>query len=341
MLMSGPDASLTPRGGSLGRGLVAVLAVGAVLAIAACGGGGSSGSSSSSSSNQGKPVTLNVGVLPIADVAPLYLGMQNGFFKAEKLTIKPVVAQGGAAVVPAVMSGDNQIGFSNVTSIMLAKEQNLPLKPIAAGVQAAASKAEAWDALLSPKGGVTSIKQLAGKKVSVNTLKNLPEVAVRNSLEQAGVDPSTVHFVEIDFPDVPAALGAKRVDAAFAVEPFVGASLAAGAHNLAAPFEGVAPNLTIAEYFTTQKYAQQNADVVARFKRAINKSLEYASQHPAAVRKIIPTYTKTPASVAKKMALPKWSTTVDEAAMKQLVTLSKKYGVLKGNVDVNAFVNFG
>ena len=36
---------------------------------------------------------------------------------------------------------------------------------------------------------------------------------------------------------------------------------------LAAPFEQLAPDLTIAEYFTTEKYAQENADVVERFKR--------------------------------------------------------------------------
>ena len=101
-------------------------------------------------------------------------------------------------------------------------------------------------------------------------------------------------FVEIPFPDVPAALESKRVDAAFAVEPFVGASVAAGAKVLAAPFEEVAPDLTIAQYFTTEQYAQENADVVERFKRAMNKSLEYASQNPDEVRRIITSYTKTP-----------------------------------------------
>jgi NitT/TauT family transport system substrate-binding protein len=228
-----------------------------------------------------------------------------------------------------------------VTSIMLAKSQNLPLKPIAAGVNAGASEDKAWDGLMAPKGGVTDLKQLAGKKVSVNTLKNLPEVAVRNSLEQAGVDPTKVQFVEIPFPDVPAALDSKRVDAAFAVEPFVGATLAAGAKRLATPFVQIAPNLTIAEYFTTEKYAQENADVVARFKRAMNKSLEFAQQNPDEVRRIITTYTKTPKEAAAKMMLPQWSTTVDSAAMQKMVDLSVKYGVLKGDVDIDPFVNFG
>src|SRR3954471_22736523 len=329
----------SPAHGRTLRGLVALLALGAALAVVAC--GGDDNNSGGGNADTGKPVTLKVGVLPIADLAPLYLGIDKGFFSQEKLTIKPAVAEGGAAVVPAVMSGDNQIGFSNVTSLMLAQEQNLPLKPIASGVNAAGSEQDAWDALLAPKGGATDIKQLAGKKVSVNTLKNLPEVAVRNSLEQAGVDPAKVKFVEIPFPDVPAALDSKRVDAAFAVEPFVGASAGAGAKKLAAPFEQVAPNLTIAEYFTTEKYAKQNADVVARFKRAMTKSLEFAAQNPDEVRRIITTYTKTPKAAAEKMTLPKWTTTVDANAMNTLVDLSKKYGVLTGDVNVDTFVNFG
>jgi NitT/TauT family transport system substrate-binding protein len=314
------------------------------LVVAACGGsdetsGGASSGGGSGASNT--PVTLKVGVLPIADVAPLYLGMKNGFFEAENLTIKPQVAEGGAAVVPAVVSGSDQIGFSNVTSIMAGKAQNLPLKPLTAGVSGAQSTAGAWDALLAPKGGVTSLEQLEGKKVSVNTLKNLPEVAVRNSLEKAGVDPSKVQFVEIAFPDVPAALASKRVDAAFAVEPFVGASLAAGATKLAEPFEELAPDLTIAEYFTSDKYAQQNPDAVARFTKAMNKSLDYAQQHPDEVRQIITTYTKTPQAAAAKMMLPTWSAKVNGGAMSSLVDASKKYGVLTGSVDTDTFVNLG
>ena len=213
--------------GSMSRRLVTAAAV-LTLTVAGCGGDDepTTPSGSGSSAAASEPVTLKVGVLPIGDLAPLYLGMDQGFFKEENLTIEPAVAEGGAAVVPAVMSGDNQIGFSNVTSIMNGKAQNLPLKPIAAGVSGAETEDKAWDALLAPKGGVTDLKQLEGKKVSVNTLKNLPEVAVRNSLEKAGVDVSKVEFVEIPFPDVPAALEAKRVDAAFAVEPFVGASMA-------------------------------------------------------------------------------------------------------------------
>src|SRR5262245_35081176 len=91
----------------------------AAITVAACGGSNEEPAGAAKTAEAAKPVTLTVGVLPIGDLAPLYLGMDKGFFEEEQLTIKPAVAEGGAAVVPAVMSGDDQIGFSNVTSLML------------------------------------------------------------------------------------------------------------------------------------------------------------------------------------------------------------------------------
>src|SRR4051794_37546816 len=103
--------------------VVVLISVAAVLG--ACGsddsGGGGGG-------NSGQPATLKVGVIPIADVAPLYLGIKQGFFKQEKLTIKPQLAEGGAVITPAVVSGDFQIGFSNTISMLIASSKNLPIE---------------------------------------------------------------------------------------------------------------------------------------------------------------------------------------------------------------------
>ena len=95
--------------------------------IGACGDDDSGGSGGG-----GSEVTkLKVGVIPIADVAPLYLGMQKGFFKEENLEIEPQLAEGGAAIVPSVVSGDYQFGFSNVTSLVIAASKNLPVQIVA------------------------------------------------------------------------------------------------------------------------------------------------------------------------------------------------------------------
>ena len=84
-----------------------------VLLTAGCG-----GSTAGSTTPEGK-TQVTVGVIPIVDVAPIYLGVEQGFFGDENLEVKLETAQGGAAIVPAVVSGQYQFGFSNTTSLLL------------------------------------------------------------------------------------------------------------------------------------------------------------------------------------------------------------------------------
>ena len=49
----------------------------------------------------------------------------------------------------------------------------------------------------------------------------------------------------------------------------------------------MAPNYTVATYFTSKQYIAENRDVVDRFARAMQKSLEYAAGHDDEVRAIV------------------------------------------------------
>jgi NitT/TauT family transport system substrate-binding protein len=314
------------------RASVVMAALACAVAVAACGDSGGGGA-------KGEPATIKVGVIPIADVAPLYLGIEQGFFKAEKLTIKPQPAEGGAAIVAATVAGDDQIGFSNTTSLLIANSKNVPVKLIAQGVAGAAKESGAWDAVLVKKGSsITSPKDLEGKTIAVNTLQNVGPLTINTALKNKGVDYKKVKYAEIPFPEANQALEAGRVDAAWVVEPFVGQGLAAGSKPILFPYEQTAPNLTVASYFTTKQYLSQNGDAVDRFVKAMNKSLTYAQSHPDAVRKIVPTYTKIPASAATKMKLPQWSPDLGRPTIELQAKLAKEYGFLKEQPDIDALI---
>jgi len=296
------------------------------LAAAGCGddeepaGGGGDTESS-------QPTTLKVGVIPIADVAPLYLGVKQGFFEDEGLKIEPVLAEGGAAIVPAVMSGDNQIGFSNTTSLIIAASKQLPVQIIAQGVQGGTGEDDAWDAVLVPKGSeITSAEDLAGKTIAVNTLNNVGPLTINTALERRGIDYEGVKYVEVPFPDMNAALEAGRVDAAWVVEPFYSQGLAAGSKALLHPYEETAETLTVATYFASKQYIAENRDVVERFKRAIERSLQYASENPDAVRQILAEYTQIPPEAARSIKLPVWSPDLGEQTIEQTIELATRYG---------------
>jgi NitT/TauT family transport system substrate-binding protein len=322
------------RGRGKFRALALLVALGVtVLAAAGCGGddGGGGGS--------GKPATLKVGVIPIADVAPLYLGIKKGFFKQEKLTIKPQLAEGGAAITPAVVSGNFQIGFSNTISLLIASSKNLPVQIISQGVLAGKTEKDAWaDLLVLKNGPIKSGKDLEGKTIAVNTLKNICEVTIKASLEKEGVAVDKLKFTEVPFPDMNAALDAGRVDGACEVEPFVSQGKAGKAKGIDPFYVRTAPDLTVATYFTSTKYAEQNPDVVDRFVKAMNKSLTYAQSHPAEVRDVLPDYTQIPPAAAQKIKLPVWRPDLNRPTIEQLSKLSQKYGLIDSQPDLDKLI---
>src|SRR3954451_17809464 len=321
------------------RGFVAVaVAVAALMGIAACGGGGDSGGGGGGGASN-KPTTLKVGVIPIADVAPLYVGMKQGFFKQENLTIQPQLAEGGATITAQVVSGDLQVGFSNVTSLVIASSKKLPVEIVASGVNGAKDDSGAWDAVLSKKGSpIKDVKALEGKTVSVNNLNNVGPLTINNAMEKAGADFKKVKYTEVPFPDANAALGTGRIDAAWVVEPFVSQGAAQGASEVIHPYEQMAPNYTVATYFVTKQYAAQNKDVVDRFVRAINKANEFAQQNPDVVRQVVPTYTKIPKDVATKMRLPQWGSDLTQPTIEQTADLALKYGFIKEKPDLGELI---
>ncbi|MDH6213033.1 ABC transporter substrate-binding protein [Streptomyces pseudovenezuelae] len=319
------------------RRLLAGLTAGAFLLVAtACGSSDDSNSSSDKGSSSGGTTTVKVGIIPIVDVAPLYLGQKKGFFSKQGLKLSMTLAQGGAAIVPGVTSGQFQFGFSNMTSLMVAQSNNVPIEAIANGVASTGVEGKDFGGLVVKKGSpIKSAKELEGKKVAVNTLKNINEIVVRDSIRRAGGDPDKVNLVELAFDQMPAALDSGQIDAAMAVEPALTTMKLQGAVEIASPMVDVAPDLTVAMYFTSTAYAQKNPAIVKKFQEATAESLAYTDTHPDEVRQIVTTYTKTPANVLAALTLPKWPADANRSSIEALEKLSEQYGLFKTAPDLD------
>jgi NitT/TauT family transport system substrate-binding protein len=287
-------------------GAAAVIAASA-LALAACSSdsGGGSGTGTEAASGGGGTTQITVGVIPIVDVAPIYLGVKQGFFTDEGLDVKLETAQGGAAIVPAVTSGQYQFGFSNSTSLILATSSGLKLKAVTEGVSTTGVDGKDFGGVIVPADSdITSAKDLEGKTVAVNTLNNINPPTINKAVRDAGGDPSTIKYTELGFPDIVAAVKKGDVDAGQVVEPFLTQAEDQGMKDVLSNYVATDPDLTISMYFTSQQYAQQHADVVTKFTTAMNKSLEYADGHADEVRTILGTYTDIDAATLLMIFLP-------------------------------------
>jgi NitT/TauT family transport system substrate-binding protein len=302
----------------------------AVVTVAGAAGCGSSsaGTSGSSSSGGGKTTQVKVGIIPIVDVAPLYLGQKKGFFSSRGIDLKMESAQGGAAIIPGVVSGQFQFGFSNTTSLMIAQTKGVPVTSVVNGAATNGKVgADVTGVAVKKDSPVKSAKDLAGKTVAVNTLQNIGDTTVREAVRKDGGDPSKVKFVEMAFDQMPAALDGGQVDAAWMGEPALTIAKSQGARVVASPFAETDPKLTVATYFTSTQLTKKNPDLVKKFAEAMTESLTYASAHPDEARQILTTYTKIDGAVLKNLTLPSWPAQYDMASLEKLAALGEKDGL--------------
>lgn len=323
---------------------LAAIAVAGALTLAGCAGGGTptatdpAPGATTGGDATGELTPVSVGVIPIVDVAAIYLGVDEGFFEEEGLDVTLELAQGGAAIVPAVVSNEYQFGFSNVTSLLLATNNGVPLQAVAAGNYTTGAEPDIGAVVVPEDSDIETAADLAGRSVAVNTLNNISDSTIRNVVDDAGGDSSVIQFVEMGFPDMPAAVSGGQVDAALILEPHLTRALQDGARVVSWNYMETDPDLMIAAYFTSQPYAAENPEVVEAFTRALNRALDFAEENPDATRAILDEYTQIDPAVAEAMTMPRFSSEFSTDTVQLLADLALEYGMVDQPIDFSALV---
>lgn len=312
---------------------MAAVALTALFVLTAC-----SGDAGSSSDSEGM-TKVTVGLLPVGDVAPAYIAEDQGYFAEEGIEVTFEVAQGGAAVIPAVISGNYDFGFSNLTSQMVAASQGLPIKTIAPGIFSTGIVGKDSTAtVVAPDSDITSPADLSGRSVATNTLKNNFVMTASYIVQNDGGDPTQIEWTEIPWPDMTAALLNGNVDAVTLVEPFLSAAIAQGAKPVLWNWADTDPDFLVAGYFTTAQYLEQNPEIVEGFTRAINKARSFADANPDETRRIIGTFTEMDDATLNAITLPRFGGELDEAHLEFQAELAEEFGVTEKPLDIRVML---
>jgi NitT/TauT family transport system substrate-binding protein len=280
--------------------------------------------------------TLNLGLLPISDVSPVYVGIDQGFFEEEGLKIEITNASGGAALLPAVVAGDLDFAVSNAVSPMIAESQGLDISIVANSNSSTGDPDNDFGYILVPEGSdIETPADLVGRSIGVNALSGITEIYVRYAVEQAGGDPNAVRYVEVAPPDSPAALGTGQVDAIWIVEPFVQIIKSQGGRGIYAMYAEPMPDLTVGVYFTTAQYVEQNPEITQAFVRAMNRSSEFAQQNPDITREAVTRYTDLDPELVQDIVLPKFGTEINRDAMQLHLDLAQRYGLIDEPISLD------
>jgi NitT/TauT family transport system substrate-binding protein len=284
---------------------------------------------------------LRVTVLPILDMAPFFYAQEEGLFAEEGLEVEAVSSTGGALGIPAMISGDVDVVFSNTMSIILAASAGLPVKLIAANNANSPDTERDYGAVIvAPGSDISAPADLVGATVAVNTLNNINWVYVRTWLRDEGVDPDEVTLVELPFPQHPTALLEGDVDAVMTVEPFLLGLLDEGAEIIGFPYRS-AGELIIANFVTTDALLEQHGDAIKRFERALARAMD-AVADPAnrdAVIAALEANTGSTTDVIERAILPEFTTKMPAEVMERMGQLMTEEGLIDELPDLDALVH--
>jgi len=304
-------------------GLAALIAVSA-LTLAGC----SAPAETPEPTADGELTHISVAALPIVETSALWGAIKAGVFEDHGLDVEVVPAQGGAQAIPALLNGDIQFAIGQPFGPFRAELQDLGITILTNYASSLEEGPDVNAVVASAASGITDIADLAGKRVSVNSLGAAGDVTIKAAVEAAGGDASTIQFVEVAFPDAAAQLDAGNIDAAWVPEPFVSQIVGGGGTLVMYPYQETIPGLPLLVTFTTAGLVSSDPDLVDSFSDAMTDALQWATDNEADVRQAIKDNLEVPDAVADSVPLPTFTAELDKDKIKALGELAVEVGVL-------------
>lgn len=313
----------------------AAVAAATALAMLTSGCGLLNGSSSQDAGTAGHS-KIKIGIISLVDDAPVQLAKAKGFFAEEGLDADVKVYPSVNQTLPALKSGEIDVTLMNYVSYFQAiSKQAIDAKIVSDAYQ---GTPDSMVLLAKPSSGIRAPKDLVGKKVSVHAKGNIVELLIKAVLADNGVDTNSVNYVEVKFPDIPAALGNDTIAAGGDLEPYITqAEQQVGAQPTFPIVTGATSDIPLSGYVANNKFIKENPTVVAAFQRAMVKAQKAAADRTQ-LATVLPELTGVDKQSVSLLKLGIYPTSVDATRLARVATLMKTYGYLQQPLDVNALV---
>jgi NitT/TauT family transport system substrate-binding protein len=265
-----------------------------------------------------------------------YLAQEAGFFKKRGIDVEFVLTQSSGNNPPALVSGSVQIAGPTMPTVLQANEAGLDIVVFAGG----AVYPLTGDILVARQGsGIEKPTDLKGKTVGVPGLGALLHFMLRRSLKANGVDPNSVKYVEIGFPQAADALKSGQIDAYPAQAPFTARILQSGAGYEVANWLKDTPDGTLTVvYAALRKWGIENKDTIIGLRESMREANAYAKTHVDELYAAIAKYTKLPPQVVASLPPPNLEVNVTPQQVQFWINLAREQGVIKGNADAKSIL---
>jgi NitT/TauT family transport system substrate-binding protein len=271
---------------------------------------------------------IKVAILPLEPTAQAMYAKHRAMFRKQGLDAELKVLADPSQTIATLLSGQAQFAATHVGLVAKLKSDGAPIKVVAAGATYD-PKRKPTSSLVAARGkAITRARDFVGKTVAIDFPNTIADLGVKEWLAKNGVDPKSVKFTYIAFPQMLGPLAQGTVDAALLPEPYLTLALQQGAKRVASPFQAVCSKTCQLTFWVARADIDEN--VRARFRNAIQNAAVWANQdkNDPISGKILAKYAPIDAKVIAKMARTTFGTRLRASLAQQWLVVFAKYGVI-------------
>lgn len=270
--------------------------------------------------------TVRFGTLPIDPAMECFYAQEMGFFKKAGIDAQIEKFSSGGAVAAGIAGGAIDVGNVDLVTVASAHARGVPFVLLApAGVYT--PTAQTYVLLVPQSSSIRGAKDLAGKTIAVNGLKNINQIPTEAWIDNNGGDSKAARFIEMPFPAMLPALRDGKIDVAAVTEPTL--SFAKGEFRIIRLDRGnVASNFIVAGWTAMRPWVDKNPDLAKRVVAAIAETAKWANGNHARTAKILSEVGKLPLPVAEKMQRAAYGESLTPSLIQPVIDASAKYGAI-------------
>lgn len=317
---------------------LAVLAAGALFLSACSGAGGADADADTSPADSEELRTVTLGLMPIAPSVAVEYGIQEGIFEDHGFEVEVSQGASGTATLPAVFAGQLDFDIGNPMSVAIARDQGMDMRIVAGFSNSYAEGDDIAGLVVRADSGIEGYADLESRTTAVVSLQGHNTLTTQDVAEQAGADPENLEFTELQFSDMVNQLEQGSADAIFLPEPFLSRALSDAENRLLGyNFQDSVPGLPTLVTYTSGALVDDNPELVADFRAAMEDVLDRAAANKEDVKDVLPAFLGMPEEAAAQMRMEEWSGEIRRGEIDRLNELALRHGYISDEIDPNAF----
>ena len=204
---------------------------------------------------------------------PLYVSIENGYFKDEGLEIELILTPGADKVSAAVLSNDVEIGFAGAESAIYVYEQNEnDYLQLFGGL----TKRDGQFIVARDDYKNFSLEDLYDKEILVGRKTGMPALNFLNALKNNNININKINVnYSIEFAALSGTFIGGTGDFVNLFEPNATNLEKEGYGKVVASIGMLSGEVPYTAFYARKSYIDKNPEIIKKFTNAINKGLEY------------------------------------------------------------------